>query len=111
MGRISVGMHEADRDAFRASCQDFWYKPSKRALIKNGENISLRIGALWYREAAATRHQRGGLFNHHVVLVVTALVADLQNIAKAFCGDQRRRRALAFDNGVGGQRGAVKEDA
>jgi hypothetical protein len=39
------------------------------------------------------------------------LVADRQHVAEALGGDERRRRALALDQGVGDDRRRVNDDA
>jgi len=57
------------------------------------------------------RHERRGRVDEQVVHVVAALVPDLERVAKALGGEQSRPRALALDQRVRGQRGAVNDRA
>ena len=69
----------------------------------------MHVHALGHREAQRPRHQRLGLLDREVVLVVAALVGDIEDVAKALGGQQRRARAAPLDHGVGGKRRAVHE--
>ena len=57
------------------------------------------------------RHQRRGRIDEEVVHVVAAFAADLERVPEAGGGEQPGARALALDQGVGGQGGAVDEAA
>ena len=59
-----------------------------------------------------SRGTSGGGFSHEdVVLLEAVLVGDLDRIAEALGGDQRRPGALALDDGVGGERRAVHDQS
>ena len=64
-----------------------------------------------HRPAIFPRYQQVGFVDEDIVLVVTTLVGDLDDIAKARGGDEARFCALALDQGVGGERGAVDNTA
>jgi hypothetical protein len=57
------------------------------------------------------RDQRFRQHDVEVVLVVTAFVAHRNHVAKALRGDQCCAGAFAFDHCVGGEGGAVDDDA
>jgi len=55
-----------------------------------------------------SRHQRLGLFPGQVEHVGHPDAADLQHVAEAACGDQSGSGALALQDGVGADGGAVQ---
>ena len=69
---------------------------------------SVRSGTVKRKRA---RHQRLGLLDEDVVLLEAVLLRHLDRIAEALGGDQRGLRALALDDGVGGERRAVHDQA
>ena len=81
------------------------------AFVEREPHDALDVHALGHREAERARHERRRLFEEHVVLVVAALVGDLDDVAETFGRDQRGAGALALDDGVGRERGAVQEHA
>src|SRR5439155_15989320 len=56
-------------------------------------------------------YQRARLVGEQVEEVGAGLAADLEDVPKPTGYQQRRRRCLSFDDGVGGYRGAVREVA
>ena len=56
-------------------------------------------------------HQWRGAVDIEVIVVEALFVALLDHIAKTFRGDEGRCGTLAFDQGIGGQRRAMDEDA
>ena len=70
----------------------------------------MNVETLGNGEAQRARHQRARLLDGEVVLVVAALVGDIERVAEPLGGDQRRACAPPFDHGVGGERRAVHED-
>ena len=79
-------------------------------LVERQQHVALAHRCARAREAQAARHQRRRLLDEDVVLLEAVLVADLERVAKAFGGDQRRPRALALDQRVGGERRAVDDE-
>ena len=65
--------------------------------------------ALGDRAAQIARHQRRRLLPGDVVEARHAQIANLQYVAEAFGGDQPGLGALAFQDGVRGDRGAVAQ--
>ena len=65
--------------------------------------------ALGHVEAQMARHQRFGQIEIEIVKLVAVFPADLDGVAKARGGKQRRRRAFALDQRVGHQRRAMDQ--
>ena len=107
MHRIDEGMQEADRDALHIFFPQHRHKSAYRRFVQRAQHVALIVQPLRHRQAQVTGHQRFRKLDVQVVLVVTALIAHRQHVAKALGGDQRGARALAFDDCVGGQRGAM----
>src|SRR6185295_2542434 len=81
------------------------------AFVEGAAHGAVHVHALGHREAQLPRHQRLRLDDVDVVLIEAALVGDLDDVAEAIGGDQGGARALALDDGVGGERGAVHQHA
>jgi hypothetical protein len=66
------------------------------------------------RSGTVRRRKRGDqsdwLVDEDVVPVVAAFIGDIEDIAKAFGGDEDGDRPLALDDGVGRERRAVDEE-
>ena len=77
---------------------------------RGAAHLALDIDALGHAKRRSRVARGASAFDEDVVLVVTALVGDLEDVAEALGGDQRRAGALALDDGVGGKRRAVEED-
>ena len=67
--------------------------------------------ALRTSSAELARHERRRRVDEEVVHVVAALAADLDRVPESGRREQAGPRALALDQRVGGQRGAVDERA
>ena len=67
----------------------------------------MNVDALGDSQAARARHQRHRLFDHDVVLVVTALVTDLEHVPEALGRDQGGACSLTLEDCVGRQRSAM----
>ena len=109
VGGVHVAVQKADGDAahgFRAQAGDQGFNVG---LGQGNKHLAARVEALAHRQAQASRHQRRGQVDVEVVLLVAVLVAHLDDVAEALGGNQRRRRALLFDQQIGGQRGAVDD--
>ena len=79
-------------------------------MVKRDQDIAAYIQPLGHREPQRPWHKGHWLFDLQVKLVVAGFIGDLQTVAKPLGGDQRGLCSLAFDQSVGGQRGAVDED-
>ena len=80
-----------------------------RLLVERQQHGAVGRDALGHAEAQVARHQRIGPLHVDVVLLEAVLPGDLQRIAKARRRHQRRARALALDQGVGGERRAMHD--
>jgi len=111
MGRVDEAVQEADRDALHALPPQHRDEFMHRVLVERQQHGALVVEPLRHRQAQVARHQRLRQGDVEVVLVVAALVAHRQHVPKPLGRDQRRPRALALDDGVGGERCAVYQDA
>ena len=109
--RVDKGVEETDGDAFDAFALQDWYHCPHGCGVEWQQNVAFVVQAFGYGQAQVARNQRFGQHDVQVVLVVTALIAHRDHVAKALGGDQRGAGAFAFDHRVGGERGAVDDDA
>ena len=107
---IGIGVQEGDRDALDVQRAQFGRERTHRRFVERQAHGAVRVDALGDGEAQGARRQRLRLVDAEIVLVVAALGADIEHVAKAFGRDQRGLRAAAFDDGVGRERRAVNED-
>ncbi len=107
---IGIAVQKADRDAFdflRAQGGD---RLQHRALIERQQHRAVGRDALAHRQPPLARYQRRRLLQVEVVLLEAALGAELDRVAKALGGQERGARALALDQRVGREGGAVDDD-
>ena len=109
--RIDEGVEEADRNAFDAFALEDRYNGSDSGSVERQEDVAFVVETFGYGQAQVARHQRFRQYDVQVVLVVTAFVAHRDHVAKALGGDQCGAGAFAFDHRIGGERGAVDDDA
>ena len=108
---IGVGVDQRHRHRLDVELGQAPGDAPHRRLVERPPHGAVHVHALGHREAQLARHQRRRLDDVDVVLVEAALVGDLDHVAEAVGGDQRGARALALDDGIGGERGAVHEHA
>jgi hypothetical protein len=75
--------------------------------VEGHQDAAGLVEALGDFAAQRPRHQRLRVFEEDIVDVIALLAADFQGVAKPLRGDQAGFGALALDDGVGDQRGAV----
>jgi hypothetical protein len=102
-------MHEGHGDALYAVRLELLSQRRYRALVEGETHLAMDVDAFRHRETPRARHQRPRLLDGEVVLVVAALVGDIEHVAEALGGDQRRAGASPLDDGVGGERRAMHE--
>ena len=107
---IGIGMEEGEGDAFHILRAQFGYQCTHSGFVERQPHGALRVDALGDRETQGAWRQRFRLVDRKVVLIVTALGADIEDVAETLRRDKRRLRAAAFDDGVGRKRRAVNED-
>ena len=98
LGRLAVGPESASSD------------PGPACYARD-EHFAVGGDALGDLVAQRARHQRLGPADEEVVEREPALGADLDDVPKTRRGEQRGARALALDQRVGGERGAVDDHA
>ena len=105
--RIAVAVQQAHRD--RLDALRMQRSDQAQHLIRVEPHLDGAVGehALVQLEAQTARRERGRPFHEQIVHVVAVLAPDLDRVAKAARGDQRGAGALAFDQRVGEQGGAV----
>ena len=82
-----------------------------RGGVERGVDLSVMGDALRDLAAQVARDQRLRLFPGEIVEARDADAAQFQDIAEARGGEQAGARAAAFDDGVGGDGGAVHDGA
>ena len=111
VGGIAVGVEQRDGDGLDArrpqALDDGVHlgRGERRALAAVGQHPRAEA------QAQAGRHQRLRLLEGEVVGVVAGLAPDLEGVLVAGGGDEPGRRALALDERVGDERGAVDDVA
>ncbi len=112
MLRVGVGMDQADGDAFDAvRLQDLGDDAVDRGFIERDQHLALRAGALDDLDTHMARHERLRQIEVDVVDLEPPFGRDLQGVAEAVRGDERRACALALDQRVCGQRRAVDHES
>ena len=106
---VGVGVQQGDRHGGDARLPDRGHRPLHVTGVERREHPAARIDALAHLQAQAPLHQRRRLAVGQVVEPRRAQPGDLQHVAEPLGGDQRHRRALAFQDGVGGDREAVHD--
>ncbi len=101
VARIDEAVEEADRGRAHASC--FQRNRDRIDLLEVGCGEHFAVGpyALGNGEGQLRRHQRLRKFDLRIIHFVTVLVADAQDVAKSLRHEQRGRRPLALDQGIG----------
>ena len=105
---IGIGVHITNGHAFDFRSLEFRDERFDHALVERLQDLARQIDALRHGQAQFPRHQRGRLLDHDVVLVVAALVADLEDVAKPFRRHKRGLGALAFEDRIRRQGRAVQ---
>jgi hypothetical protein len=78
-----------------------------RCLVQRPLDRAVRPDALIHLEAPIARREGWRQFDFQVVGVVAPLEADFHHVAETLRGDERGLHALALDQRVGDERGAV----
>ena len=111
VGGVGIAMDERDRNGFHPVLPKCRQERAHPALVQRNQDAAVPIHALRHRQTKVARDQRGGPVHADVVLLEAVLVGHLQGIPVPRCRDQRGARALPLDDGVGGQRGPVYDQA
>ena len=107
--RVRPGMQEAHRDGLDPGGAHRQPGAAHALLVQRAQHRAVGGDTLAHRVAQRARHQHRGGLDVDVVGVAALLVAHLEHVAEALGGQQRGARALALDQRVGRERGAVDE--
>ena len=110
MRRVGVGVEQADGEALDFLARNFRDQRGDGVLIERRQNLPAPVHALGHRPAQRARHEGREPVGVDVILVETVFVGDLKAVPVAFCNDKRGFRALALDQRVGRQGGAVDDE-
>ena len=107
MGGVAEAVEIAHRHRPHPLVPKLRHEAAHEVLVQRGQHGAVGGHALGHVEAEVARHQGLGELKIEVVELVAVLAADLQGVPEPFGGKQRGEGALALDQGVGDQRGAV----
>jgi len=107
--RVHVGVQQADRDRLDALGDQLADDPARSVLVEGLPDLAIGQEPLAHFAAKPPRHEGRRRIDEEVVHVVAAFVADLERVAEALGGQERRPRALALDERVGRERRAVDD--
>ena len=108
MRRVGVGMDEMDHQCLGAALAQAMHFPPHRRLVERRQDPAGGIDALGHLGPQIARDQRLEAPGHAVGIGASA-AAQLEHVAKAGRGNQPAARSLAFEHGIGGDRGAVNQ--
>ena len=111
MRRVGIGVQEADGDRFDRFRPQLRADFAQASLVQRPPDTPIGQHALRRVEAQAPLDQGRRFPQRQVVHVIAPLVADLDSVAEAGGRQQRGLRALAFDERIGDQRGAMRDIA
>ena len=109
MRLVGEAVQEADGDGFDLLAAKVGGDGTHGRLVDRQQHRAVGGDPFGDAEAQVARHQRLGPLHVDVVLLEAMLPGHLERIAEACRRDQGRPRALAFDQGVGGQGRAVHD--
>ena len=107
VGGVGVAVDEPDRDRFDAVFVEDGQERVDRVLIEGDEDAAVAVDAFPYGEAEAAGDEWRGAVDADVVLLEAVLLGHLERIAVPLGADQRGAGALALDDGIGGEGGAM----
>ena len=107
MHGIDIGVQETDRHRLDALLAQRRNQAIQRCITERQQHGAIGSQALGHLQPQIARNQGRRPLHIKVVLFETVFIGDLQRIAEAGSGDQRAPRPLAFDQRIGGKRGAM----
>ena len=114
MSRIEIGEEEADGDRVDPGFLQFAYGLTNTCLVERLEDLALgRSQPFANRLAMPSFHQRAvlpGDVLHDGVMLRPLVTADMQDVAIAAGRDHAGDGTVVFEDGVGGDGGAVEHD-
>ena len=104
---IGVGVQEGDRNGFHTVGGQGPQLAPRALLVEWAQDTPVAVDALGHFPAPAAGGERAGELRPDIVDVIALLAPDLDDVPEALGGHEGGRRALAFDDGVDHERGAV----
>ena len=104
---VDVGIDETHRDRINTERRAALRDGNDLGLVERYHQRSVGADALGDFKAQPSFHQRWGLAKRHIVQPWRAESGDLEDVTKTFRRDQGDAHAGAFDDGIGGDSGAV----
>ena len=111
MDGVHVGVQQADRDRLDTLRDQLADDPPRAVLVERLAHRAVGQQPFAHLAAQVSRHEGRRRIDEQVVHVVATLVANLERVPEALGGEERRARALALDERVGGERRAVHDRA
>ncbi len=108
--RVGVGVHEEDRDRFDAERFDLAGERRQRGGVERRDDLALAADALGHLEPQRARDQRLVAAIVQVERVGPVAARDFEHVAKARRRDEGRLGALALDQRIDDERGAVVDE-
>jgi len=105
--RVLERIEQAHGDRLDAEAGHLAHRLARLRLVQRREHAAVGAQAFVHLEAPFARHQRLGHLGEGVVGGVADLAPEFQHVAKAARGDEAGARALALDDRVDHQGGAV----
>ena len=106
---VAVAVQQAHRDRPDPARLDGVGNLLHALLVQRHQHVAVHRHPLDRTEAVHARYQRFRELQLQVIQVVAALGADAQDVLETIRGDQRRRRAAAFQHRVGDHRGRAED--
>ncbi len=111
MRRIGVGVHEEDRDRLDAKLFQLLGQRGQRRDIKRRDDLAIAADPLRHLETQHARNERLVASIVQIERIGPVAARDLEHVAEALGGEERGLGALALDQRVDHQRGAVVDEA
>ena len=111
MRRVDRGVQQADGDGLGAHLPDRFDGLVQRRRGQGAFHAAIGAHPLGNAQAALPRDQRLGALLPQAVDVAPGVAADLQHVAEPVGRQQHAAGQLAFQDGVGGDGGAVQQQA
>ena len=102
-------MQETNRNRFGAARRNGRGEPANRGFVERRAHAAVGADALRDRQPQRARHQRLGLVDQQIVLVVAVLVRHFERVTETLSGEEGDLGAAALDHGVGRERGSVHD--
>ena len=110
MRRVGVGVHEEDRHGFDAERLDLAGERRQRGGVERRDDLALAADALGHLEPKRARDQRLVAAIVQVERIGPVAARDFEHVAKSGRGDEGRLGALALDQRIDDEGGAVVDE-